>query len=296
MLLCVGRADGRGSFSTRDAIIFLPVLRQCVAGRCGGRLSQASAAEGSRRPRRIEPIYDKVSGRLQLLKYDANGDGLVETFSYMDGNRVVRIELDANDDGRIDRWEYYGAGRRLERVGFSRAGDGREDSWSFPDAAGAVARIESSTNRDGRVDRIEHFEGVALARVEEDTDADGAIDQWTTYDQGRLTRVAFDPGPLARQHRPLSTRADGPVECDARQAALIVGRPLVNRTIGVRIFLDASQSHTLEVLDSLDATSRGSWTMDFVRPHPLHQEKTKLSSPAIAGARKPTRSNRRPAP
>ena len=95
-----------------------------------------------------------------------------------------------------------------------RAGDGLEDSWSFPDAAGAVARIESSTNRDGRVDRIEHFEGVALVRVEEDTDADGAIDQWTTYDHGRLTRVAFDPGHTGSPTQALVYAADGTVHVE----------------------------------------------------------------------------------
>src|SRR5947199_2393255 len=93
--------------------------------------------------KRIQPEYDK-SGKLQLLKYDANGDGKVDTWSYMDGARVVRIEIDKDEDGKIDRWEYYGADQRLEKVGTSRTNDGKEDAWSYAGPDGSIARIEGS--------------------------------------------------------------------------------------------------------------------------------------------------------
>ena len=48
--------------------------------------------------------YDKVTGKLSLLKYDSDGNGKVDTWSYMDGPRVVRIEIDKNEDGKIDYW------------------------------------------------------------------------------------------------------------------------------------------------------------------------------------------------
>src|SRR5204862_160595 len=67
--------------------------------------------------KRITPEYDKTTGKLQLLKYDANGDGITDTWSYMDGARVVRIEIDKDQDGKIDRWEYYGPNQTLEKVG-----------------------------------------------------------------------------------------------------------------------------------------------------------------------------------
>ena len=54
---------------------------------------------------RVEAVYDQTTGRLELLQYDASGDGRVDTWSYMDGARVVRIELDGDQDSRIDRWE-----------------------------------------------------------------------------------------------------------------------------------------------------------------------------------------------
>jgi hypothetical protein len=157
-------------------------------------LASGCSAERDAARKRITPEYDE-NGKLQLLKYDSKDTGKVDTWSYMDGARVVRIEIDADDDGRIDRWEHYGADQKLEKVGMSRQNDGREDAWSFPGPEGpgsSVARIEISTRRDGTIDRIEYYELDAIVRATEDTDADGRVDKWETYGDGRLTSVAFD--------------------------------------------------------------------------------------------------------
>ena len=81
----------------------------------------------------------------------------------MDGASIVRIEIDKDEDGAIERWEYYDANKRLEKVGTSRANDGKVDTWAYPAADGATARIERSTRRDGRVTRTEFYEGGVLA-------------------------------------------------------------------------------------------------------------------------------------
>src|SRR5262245_45509337 len=105
-----------------------------------------SAAEARKR---IAPEYDKTTGKLTLLKYDSNGDGKVDTWSYMDGSRILRIEMDQNGDGKIDRWEYYAADKQLVKIGFSRANDGKEDAWSYPGPDGnEIVKIEISTRRD----------------------------------------------------------------------------------------------------------------------------------------------------
>src|SRR5437868_3635593 len=91
-------------------------------------LNLAWAACGSSpSPKSIQPVYDEKIGKLQLLKYDSNGNGKVNTWSYMDGTRVLRVEIDKDEDGKIERWEYYGADQKLEKTGFSRANDGKED-------------------------------------------------------------------------------------------------------------------------------------------------------------------------
>lgn len=151
------------------------------------------------------------------MKYDSDGDGRFDTFSYMDGPTILRIEIDQNEDGKIDRWEYYGPGKVLERVGVSRAQNGIEDTWQYFDRAGAITRIEMSSTRGKNgpvIDRVEYYEHGVLTHAEEDTDHDGMIDKWETYDGDRLAVVAFDD-----QHRGIPTRkllydADGSVRIE----------------------------------------------------------------------------------
>jgi hypothetical protein len=180
-------------------------LTGCIALAC------LVSAGCQRRPetRRIEPVYDPKTGKLQLLKYDSNGNGVIDTWSYMDGARAVRIDIDADEDGKIERWEYYGPNQKLEKVGFSRSKDGKEDAWSYPGAAGTVARIEMSTLRDGRISRVEHFKDERLVAAEEDSDQDGRIDKWETYEGDRLASVAFDTLHRGTADRRLIYAANG---------------------------------------------------------------------------------------
>jgi hypothetical protein len=164
------------------ALMALLLSNLIIAG-CSGRAGEE---------RRIQPEYDKQTGRLRVLRYDGNGDGNAETVSHMDGPRVVSIEIDQNEDGLVDRWEYYDANQHLAKVGFSRASDGREDAWSYARPDGSIERIDISLARDGKVTRREYYDGDQMSRVEEDDDGDGKFDKWETYEEGRLASVAFD--------------------------------------------------------------------------------------------------------
>ena len=181
-------------------------------------ISAALPWVGCQRPqgptKKIEPTYNKKTGRLELLRYDSNGNGRFDTFSYMDGARIVRIEIDQDEDGKIDRWEYYAPGQKLEKVGYSRAQDGVEDTWSFADANGVVERVETSTKRNRKADRVEHYDKDVLVRAEEDTDGDGRFDKWETYDGTRLTSVAFDTTHRGTPDRRLIYHADGSVRIE----------------------------------------------------------------------------------
>src|SRR5262249_14961714 len=79
----------------------------------------ACAGPGRDANQRMTPEYDKTTGKLTLLKYDSDGDGRIDMWSYMDGARVVRIEIDQNEDGQVDRWEYYDSNQKLEKIGTS---------------------------------------------------------------------------------------------------------------------------------------------------------------------------------
>ena len=142
--------------------------------------------------RSVAATYDKQSGELRQLTIKSVKDGKSSITSYMDGPKFVRIEIDDNEDGKIDRWEYYGADQKLERVGLSRSEDGKEDAWVFRGADGSIARVQISVKRDGIPNRTEFFEHGILARAEEDTSGDGRIDKWEQYEAGELVSASFD--------------------------------------------------------------------------------------------------------
>jgi hypothetical protein len=172
-------------------------------------LAAVSCDASSASTNKLEASYNEKNGKLEVLKYDSDGDGKFDTVSYMDGTRIVRIEIDRDEDGKVDRWEYYGPGQKLEKVGFSRANDGIEDAWSIIDDNGSVARIEIATKRDGKPNRFEYYTDNVLTRVEEDTDGDGRVDKWETYDGQRLASVAFDLRHRGTPDRRLVYGTDG---------------------------------------------------------------------------------------
>jgi hypothetical protein len=171
---------------------------------CGGR----SAGKN------IEPVYDADTGRLRQLRYDSDGNGKVDTVSHMDGTRVLWIEIDKDEDGKIERWEYYDAAGQLEKVGWSRANDGVADAWSYGGPDGKTSRVAISTRRDGRISRTEWYLADLPTSAEEDTDGDDVIDKWEIYDSGRLASVAFDPMHRGRPGRRLTYSADGSVKIE----------------------------------------------------------------------------------
>jgi hypothetical protein len=141
---------------------------------------------------RVHATYNKTTGKLSQLTVDVAKDGKPNVTSYMDGTRFLRIEIDENEDGKVDRWEYYGANQKLDKVGFSRSDDGKPDAWAFEGAHGSIARVEISTNNDGKPNRTEFYENGTLSRAEEDTDGDTRVDKWEHYESGALVSVSFD--------------------------------------------------------------------------------------------------------
>ena len=139
--------------------------------------------------------YDKT-GKLAEITYDKNKNGRIDTWVSMDGPRPVSARIDSDEDGNIDRWEYYDQNGRLERVGESRAKNGKVDMWAYIAADGSPERVElleisDVTGTEGVV-RREFLQAGAKTRAEEDTDGDGVMDRWETFAAGRLRAVEFD--------------------------------------------------------------------------------------------------------
>ena len=148
--------------------------------------SDASAASAP------QPVYDQRSGQLVRLDWDADGNGRVDQRTYFVGATAVRTEVDSNDDGRVDRWEYVDATATVTHVGSSSAHDGVEDTWTWPSSDTGEVRVERAQYRDRVIDRREFLRDDILFRAEEDANRDGLIDKWETWADGALVMAAFD--------------------------------------------------------------------------------------------------------
>ncbi len=158
---------------------------------------------------RVSAVYDKNTGKLQQLVYDANRNGRPDAWGYMDGARLVRIEQDKDENGVVERWEYFDANRQLTKVGLSSAQDGKVDTWVYPGPDAKPARLERSTRRDGTIDHVEYLEQGRVVRLELDANHDGRIDRWQTYSDGRLATVSLDTGRTGAPDRRFVYRPDG---------------------------------------------------------------------------------------
>jgi hypothetical protein len=157
-----------------------------------GSLFVVLAATGCTRApaERVSGVYAHDSRALLRLDYDFDGDGRIDVRTYMRDGRPVRLEADANADGLIDRWEYYGSTGALLRIGGSTQDDGREDTWVRMEGDRRFVDIASA--RDGRIDRREVYEGETLVRAESDTNRDGLPDRWEEFGQRGLVRLMLD--------------------------------------------------------------------------------------------------------
>jgi hypothetical protein len=152
-----------------------------------------------------KPTYDKTTGKLTQLTYDRNHNGVIDTWTDMDGARPLRSRIDQDENGTPDRWEYYDDQGKLVKVGFSRTNTGTPDAWGFSGPDGAIARVEiSSTGDEHKIDRTEFFTGGVLVRVELDTNEDGRVDKWETYEAGALKTAEFDEDGDGRRDRRLT--------------------------------------------------------------------------------------------
>jgi hypothetical protein len=141
-------------------------------------------------------LYDINTRQLVRLDADLNRNGVLDTRTYASGSRVFRSEVDMNEDGRVDRWEYWNEQHALTMVGTSGRLEGVEDVWTYAEAGGEI-RIDRAHGAERHATRREFYRDGALVRAEEDTNGDGRIDKWEAFEAGRLRTVAFDTSGLA---------------------------------------------------------------------------------------------------
>ena len=90
---------------------------------------------------RVRRFYDPSTGRLTLIMFDVNDDMKFDTWAYMDGEQLKKMDIDTNADGIIDRREYYVAGGQVQRIEYLAAG--RVFRTEFYES-NALVRVDSS--------------------------------------------------------------------------------------------------------------------------------------------------------
>lgn len=88
--------------------------------------------------------YDR-KGDLRELHFDANRNGRNDAVAYVTAGRIEHITLDLDEDGSIDRWDFYDAQRRLERIGFSRSNNGVMNAVAYF-ANGGLQRVDDPSS------------------------------------------------------------------------------------------------------------------------------------------------------
>jgi hypothetical protein len=180
-------------------------------------LAACSAPRDDRLAKTTAATYDKSTGKLTSLTYDRNGNGVVDTWTDMDGTRPLRSRIDLDEDGTIDRWEYYDAAGALVKVGYSRTRGSKPDAWAYAGANGRVDRVEvSSTADETKIDRWEHYDPASpvdaahgtgtLLAVEEDDRGDGRPHKWEKYEHGVLVTADMDEDGDGKPERRLTYR------------------------------------------------------------------------------------------
>ena len=61
---------------------------------CGAAVCPRCSDPGTRAKETTRPTYDKGTGKLKELTYDANQNGRIDTWTEMDGARPLRSRID----------------------------------------------------------------------------------------------------------------------------------------------------------------------------------------------------------
>jgi hypothetical protein len=184
----------------------LVVVAACLAA------AACTDPERERQKKTTIPTYDSTTGKLKELTFDFNKNGKIDTWTQMDGAHPVSARQDLDEDGRMDRWEYYDTAGTLVKVGLSRKDSGNPDTWAYPNARGEIDRVEVSTTGDPeRIDRWESYVANTLVKAAEDTNRDGRPDKWEEHENGAVKRASFDENHDGIPDRRLSYDGAGSV-------------------------------------------------------------------------------------
>jgi hypothetical protein len=121
-----------------------------------------------------------------VLESDVNLDGHPETRSFFKGALLKIREMDNNNDGKIDRRNFYNDKGKIIKVEKDENSTGKINiTWYYNDQEEAV-RAEKDDNGDGNIELWFHYNNGFVTMVEEDRNLDGKADLWEIYDESEV--------------------------------------------------------------------------------------------------------------
>ncbi len=95
---------------------------------------------------RVRKEFDPQTGELTLVAFDSDGNLRIDTWSHMKGDRLIRMDVDADEDGTIDSRSFYGAGEVLDRTEYVDSTGRLIRTEYFKD--GSAVRSETAARRE----------------------------------------------------------------------------------------------------------------------------------------------------
>ncbi len=165
-------------------------------------------------------IFIVRSGAVEVCRaIDLNFDGVIDSFSYNDGNgRLRRREYDYDRDGQIDEIATYNGGvltQKDQATSMVR----KLDTWDFYQN-GALARSERDSNGDGIIDQWWEYTTPGCPMIHSDVNNDGKPDPGATVDYCKETGYVPPErqGPAAAQPPDFNKATAAPTEVDSKPA------------------------------------------------------------------------------
>ena len=137
-------ANGRRSLGPATLIICVGFVAAVVSGVVSYRV-QGRYGEVHEFDPRVRKEFDPRTGQLLSVAFDSDGNLRLDTWSYMEADRLIRMDVDDDENGTIDRRSFYSTGEVLDRTEHVDSGGGLISTEYFSD--GAVVGSEPAARR-----------------------------------------------------------------------------------------------------------------------------------------------------
>jgi len=180
----------RSVFASTAAALLSMLLIATAAWAHGGHAPGLIGDPGAP-PSNAKVIRD-LAGRLVRVEVDTNDDGKMDVFNHYQDGVALRQERDTNFDGKIDLWLTLDAEGAVTQARMDDNHDGQVD-LEEEYANGQVVRQQIDSNNDGRFDSHHNYTNGTPVFSQLDSNHDGRIDVWMHYnDAGNVRRIEQD--------------------------------------------------------------------------------------------------------